>query len=324
MAKDFFSSHESRAERRRQDKERRRRARVRGLVMLVLAVIAVAVAVFLLSRERTAGAGGASPTPSATLTAAAAGSTPAGLPSPSGSSVLAAGGSASPAPGSSASPSPSPAKPPLAKPTKKHPLRVYFGGDSLAGLPGELLAIDGAKSGLMKVQTDYQVSSRLTNPDPVDWPQHLQAQMRSDRPDVGVFMIGINDPGMPMIAGGQYTSYPKKAWLKEYEHRAERLMLMMLHDGAKRVYWVGLPVMPEKGQTAQAYHLNELFKDAAAKHPSVVYVDTSALLATKKGGFIASLRSGDGVHFTNEGAQRIADAVWRAMKRDWQSQTGLD
>ena len=28
-------------------------------------------------------------------------------------------------------------------------------------------------------------------------------------------------------------------------------------------------------------------------------------------------RSGDGVHFTDEGAGRIAAAVWAAMKRDW-------
>ena len=194
---------------------------------------------------------------------------------------------------------------------------MYFGGDSLAGAPGILFAQHGAQSGLMKVRTDYQVSSRLTNPDPVDWPAHLQAQLDAGHPDVGVFMIGINDPGMPMIAKGTFTSYPKGSWLKEYQHRAERLMLMMLHEGVKRVYWVGLPVMPEKGQTNQAKRLNQLFEAAAAKHPKVVYVDTYDLLATKKGGFIAALRSGDGVHFTNEGAWRIADAVWAAMKRDW-------
>ena len=51
--------------------------------------------------------------------------------------------------------------------------------------------------------------------------------------------------------------------------------------------------------------------------PDLVYVDAYDLLATKKGGFIAALRSGDGVHFTDEGAWRIADAVWAAMKRDW-------
>ncbi len=293
-----FEGDDRRARRRRQQKARRRRSLIIGLVVLGVAAVALAGVVLLAGRSPATGTG---TPPLAQATPAAA--------------------SASPAPSASAtpppSPSPSPTKPPLDKPTKKHPLRVYFGGDSLAGLPGVLFAQHGAQSGLMKVRTDYQVSSRLTNPDPVDWPAHLQAQLDAGHPDVGVFMIGINDPGMPMIAKGTFTSYPKGSWLKEYQHRAERLMLMMLHEGVKRVYWVGLPVMPEKGQTNQAKRLNQLFEAAAAKHPKVVYVDTYDLLATKKGGFIAALRSGDGVHFTNEGAWRIADAVWAAMKRDW-------
>ncbi len=135
----------------------------------------------------------------------------------------------------------------------------------------------------MKVHTDYQVSSRLTNPDPVDWPDHLQAQLKANRPELGVFMIGVNDPGMPMLAEGEYTMYPKKAWLEEYERRADRLMKLMLRAGVRRVYWVGMPVMPEKGQTTQMKRLNGLFKAAAAKHPDVVYVDTFDLLKDGKG-----------------------------------------
>ncbi|MCX6363887.1 MAG: GDSL-type esterase/lipase family protein [Actinobacteria bacterium] len=274
---------------------RRRRSLVIGLVVIAAAVAVLAGVVVLAGRSPASGAADA--TTASQGVAASASPTPSSTPS--------------------STPSPGPTRPPLDQPTKKHPLRVYFGGDSLAGLPGVLFAQHGAESGLMRVRTDYQVSSRLTNPDPVDWPAHLQAQLDAGHPDVGVFMIGINDPGMPMIAKGKFAMYPKKSWLKEYQHRAERLMLLMLHEGAKRVYWVGLPVMPEKGQTSQVKRLNDLFKEAAAKHPKVVYVDTFDLLATKKGGFIAALRSGDGVHFTNKGAWRIADAVWAAMKRDW-------
>jgi hypothetical protein len=212
-----------------------------------------------------------------------------------------------------------PEPPPLDKPTKKDPYRVYFGGDSLAGLPGELFAILGRKNGLVRVRTDYQVSSRLTYPDPVDWPDHLRSQLRAHDPDIGVFMIGVNDPGMPMLADGESTMYPKKAWLAEYQLRADRLMKLMLREGVRRVYWIGLPVMPEKGQTNQMKRLNALFKAAAARHPDVVYVDTFDLLKDEKGRFDASVRSGDGVHFTNEGAGRIVDAVWDAMKRDWRT-----
>ena len=286
-----------RARRRRQQKTRRRRSLIIGLAVIAVAAAALAGVVVLAGRSPATGADDASEP--------VAQATPASPPPPSLS--------ASPSP----SPSPSPTRPPLDKPTKKHPLRVYFGGDSLAGAPGILFAQHGAESGLMKVRTDYQVSSRLTYPDPVDWPAHLQAQLDAGHPDVGVFMIGANDTGMPMLAGGVSTMYPKKKWLAEYQRRMRKLVTIMLRSGVQRVYWVGLPVMPSSSESAKARRLNELFEDAASHSHDLVYVDAYDLLATKKGGFLAALRSGDGVHFTDEGAWRIADAVWAAMKRDW-------
>ncbi|MEI6727321.1 MAG: GDSL-type esterase/lipase family protein [Actinomycetes bacterium] len=284
------------------------------MTLLVVAAIAAGVAVFV-SRSHAKGSAPSGP-PATALVASPASGSPAAASS-------ASPGATSPSPGASAaavagsSPSVSPVKPPLTKPTKKDKLRVYFGGDSLSGLPGILFAQLGQSKGVLKVHTDYVVSSRLTNSTPVDWPSHLKSQMASDHPDIGVFLIGINDPGMPMIAKGSYTSYPKKAWLAEYGRRAGKLMDIMLHAGVKRVYWLGLPVMPTGGATNQVKRLNEVFRAEAARHKDVVYVDTFGLLSTSKGKFIAALRSGDGIHFTNEGAGRIAKAVWKAMKADW-------
>ena len=291
---------DGRAARRLAAKRRRRRVWI-GAVVTLLVVAVAAGAVVLFTRPHAKGSADLAtpPTPAALVAA-----------SPSAAASSAA---------ISPSPSPSPAGPPLTKPTKKHRLRVYFGGDSLSGLPGILFAQLGQSKGVLKVHTDYVVSSRLTNSTPVDWPSHLKSQMASDHPDIGVFLIGINDPGMPMIAKGSYTSYPKKAWLAEYGRRAGKLMDIMLHAGVQRVYWLGLPVMPTGGATNQVKRLNEVFRAEAAKHKDVVYVDTFGLLSTSKGKFIAALRSGDGIHFTNEGAGRIAKAVWKAMKADWTS-----
>jgi hypothetical protein len=304
MDDDFFKGEGSRVTRRREQRARTRRNRIIALIVVLVAAVAVAAVVLVVSR---AGDGGGDEAQAVAV-------------APSGSPAASPPASPSASPTPTPTPTPSPTPPPLDEPTKKDPMRVYFGGDSLAGLPGELFAQHGASSGLMKVHTDYQVSSRLTNPDPVDWPDHLQSELTSGHPDVGVFMIGINDPGMPMIAKGSFTMYPKKAWLEEYQRRAEKLMKIMLHEGVKRVYWVGLPIMPEQGQTNQVKRLNDLFKTAAGHHRDVVYVDTFDLLADKKGHFAASLRSGDGVHFTDEGAGMIADAVWAAIKADWRPQ----
>ena len=173
------------------------------------------------------------------------------------------------------------------------------------------------KNGLARVRADYIESSRLTYSKPVDWPAHLRQQMSAGHYDIGVFMIGANDSGMPMTAGGESVMYPKKKWLVEYERRAKQIAAIMLRAGVRRVYWVGMPIMPGGSESKKMRDLNELFEDVAAGGPDVVYVDSYDLLSTKSGDLKASLRSGDGVHYTNDGAMVVAKAVWQAMKKDW-------
>jgi hypothetical protein len=232
---------------------------------------------------------------------------------------------ASPGPDASiaaASPSTSPEatpvpKPPLDRPTKKDPLRIYFGGDSLSGMPAVMLGILTQENGLARVKADYAESSRLTHDDPVDWPVRVKQEMSAGRYDVGVFMIGANDSGMPMVAAGESVMYPERAWLDEYERRAKRIAALMLEGGEDRVYWVGMPIMPDSGESKKMRDLNEVFEGVARSSPDVVYVDSYDLLSTKDGDHKASVRSGDGVHYTNHGALIVARAVWRAVKEDW-------
>jgi hypothetical protein len=217
-----------------------------------------------------------------------------------------------------ASPSPVEAsEPPLDRPTKKHPLRVYFGGDSLSGMPAVMLGLLTRGNGLARVKADYVESSRLTYAEPVDWAARVRQQMSAGRYDVAVFMIGANDTGMPMVVGGRSVMYPKKSWLTEYERRAKRIATIMLRAGVRRVYWVGMPIMPSATESQKIRDLNEVFRSVAASSPDVVYVDSYDLLATKDGDFKASLRSGDGVHYTDDGAMLVAKAVWKAVRADW-------
>ena len=156
----------------------------------------------------------------------------------------------------------------------------------------------------------------------MDWPARLKQQMSAGHYDVGVFMIGANDSGMPMIAGGESVMYPKKKWLDEYESRAKQIAAIMLRAGVKRVYWVGMPIMPSASESKKMRDLNELFEDVAASSPDIVYVDSYDLLSTKSGDFKASLRSGDGVHYTERrrdgrGQGRVAgdqEGLGRSLK----------
>ena len=173
------------------------------------------------------------------------------------------------------------------------------------------------KNRLAKVKADYVESSRLTYGEPVDWPVRVKQQMNAGRYDFGIFMICANDSGMPMIAGDTSVMYPKKAWLEEYETRAKQIATIMLRAGVKRVYWVGMPIMPSSSESKKMRDLNQLFEAVAASSPDIVYVDSYDLLSKKNGDFKASLRSGDGVHYTDEGATVVAEAVWKAIRQDW-------
>jgi hypothetical protein len=282
------------------------------------AAATVLIAALLLFAAALSACGAADP--QTTETPAADGTTAGASTGPSASEI-----DASPSPAASvteaspaASPSPEPTpEPPLDKPSKKDPMRVYFGGDSLSGMPGMWLGILRKKDGLAKVKADYVESSRLTWEEPVDWPARVKQQMSAGRWDVGIFMIGANDSGMPMIAGGKSVMYPKKAWLEEYERRAKQIATIMLRAGVRRVYWVGMPVMPSTSESTKMRDLNELFENVAASSPDIEYVDSYDLLSTKSGKIDESLRSGDGVHYTDEGAQTVAKAVWKAIRQDW-------
>jgi hypothetical protein len=310
MEEDLFDRHSERragrGERRRAVRRRRRIALIVALAILLAVVVAVAFAV-------SGDGAGPAPGDDGQADGGAIGAT-----SSAPVAVVASMG-ASAAPKTAAQSTPEPTSPPLRRPTKRDPLRVYFGGDSLSGMPAVMFEQRAQKSGLMRVTVDYQESSRLTVPDPVDWPARLRSQLGARPYDVGVFLIGTNDTGMPMLVDGEAKMYPSSAWLREYQDRVERLMILMLQRGVDRVYWAGLPVMPKYGQNEAVKDLNEVFAAAAARHPDVVYVDMYTPLATDSGAFNASLRSGDGVHFTNEGAERLADAVWEAMRADWQT-----
>ena len=280
-----------------------------------------ALAALLLLSAGISACGAAGPQSAETTPAAGATTSAAALPvSPSSSSAESSPGpdtaiaDASPPASPDATPT---SEPPLDRPTKKHPLRVYFAGDSLAGMPGVMLGILTKKNRLATVKADYVESSRLTCGEPVDWPGRVQQQINDGRWDVGVFMIGANDSGMPMIAGGKSVMYPKEAWLEEYERRARKIATIMLRGGVDRVYWVGMPIMPSSGESKKMRDLNELFESVARSSPDVVYVDSYDLLSTKDGGHKASVRSGDGVHYTNEGAMVVAEAVWKAIRKDW-------
>ena len=91
----------------------------------------------------------------------------------------------------------------------------------------------------------------------------------------------------------------------------------MLKGGARRVYWVGMPIMGEGWRNSRMRLINKIFQKQSEKRPGAEYIDIWDLYATSDGSFDASLRLSDQVHFTGDGQALLAEQVYKAIKADW-------
>jgi len=277
--------------RRRRSKQQARR-RLLLLAVVVVVVFAVALGVALVARGKKGG----------------------GAPSSGGTPV--AGRSATPSHSPDAKPSPSAAAPKVWLATKVDPVRVWIGGDSLGGELGWALGPMFETGKSFKPVLFYKTSSGVCRPDFFDWQREIERVMRSARPQAVVTMIGANDDQSIWKDGG-WISYGTKTWRKTYEQRVSDMMTTMLDGGARRVYWVGMPVMAIGWRSARMKFIDSLVQRQAANHPGVQYIDAWSMFSGPGDTFLPQWRIGDGVHFTGAGQQKLAEAVYLAVLRDW-------
>ena len=198
--------------------------------------------------------------------------------------------------------------------TSADPLRLWIGGDSLAGSLGPSLGDLTGKTGVVQPTFDARVSSGLLSPAFLDWPEHGREDMELYNPEVTVFIIGANDA--KNIAKGTERD-PK--WRAQYAALVEE-MLTVLRGNGRPVYWVGAPVMADSDYSQRVQGVNDVFREVAAKHPDVTYVDAYSLFSGPDGSFASSLpvpgagvvrvRAADGIHLTPEGGDLLAQGVY--------------
>ncbi|HEY3831686.1 MAG TPA: GDSL-type esterase/lipase family protein [Acidimicrobiia bacterium] len=213
-------------------------------------------------------------------------------------------------------------KPPRAL-TSAAPLKVWVGGDSLAGELGPSLGNELAPTGIVKTVVDFKVGSGLNNNVLRNWAERVPSQMTEYSPDVAIFMIGANDAS---IVGSDTA-----AWEPEYRAKVSKMMdLLGGTDHHRTVYWVGPPTMGSSSLDRGAKALTALMADEAKHHPHVEFVNAYSMFSGPDGGFSSHLdlpslgktdvlvRIGDGVHFTDAGAQWIAYNVGKLLDAQWQ------
>lgn len=72
-------------------------------------------------------------------------------------------------------------------------MRLWIGGDSLAGSLGPSLGKLEGDTGVVKPVFNSRVSSGLASPNFYNWPKHAASDMALYKPETAVFIIGAND-----------------------------------------------------------------------------------------------------------------------------------
>jgi uncharacterized protein len=199
-----------------------------------------------------------------------------------------------------------------------NPLRLWIGGDSLAGSLGPALGELTGRTGVVQPVVDSRVSSGLLSPDFFDWSKNGAEDMSTYNPEVAVFIIGANDA----------KNLPKGAdqdpvWRERYATVVERMLEVLVGNG-RSVFWVGAPIMSDSAFSERVKGVNSVYEEVAARHPDVTYVDAFAVFSGPDGKFAPSLPTGDGklvrvraqdgIHFTPAGGDVLASAVFDRLE----------
>ena len=279
-----YTTYTSRPDRDRRRRRQRGRRRLLALLVVVLVIAVAAVAAVLVFRGGGDGAAGAG-------TAAADAST---------------------------SPSPKPTVPPpkVWVASKSDPVRVWVGGDSMGGELGWALEPVLKDTRVFKPTTFYKESTGICRYDFFDWGKQIDTVMQTAKPQAAVIMIGTNDT-QSVNQNGKWIPYGDPEWKRIYEKRVGDIIDTMLRGGARRVYWVGMPIMGEGWRNSRMKLINKIFQKQAEKRPGAEYVDIWDLYTKSDGSFDPSLRLADQVHFTAAGQALLAKTVYKAIKADW-------
>ncbi|CAN5841167.1 hypothetical protein BH23ACT4_BH23ACT4_09550 [soil metagenome] len=210
-------------------------------------------------------------------------------------------------------------------PTPDTPARIWVAGDSLTERFGPSLVNLLADTGVVEMRHDVKYSTGLTRPDFFDWPLYLDQELTENRTDILVFMIGAND-GQPIQTSAGWIQFGTDEWVGEYRQRVAQTM-DLLTDQVPTVYWIGQPIARSAEYSAKMALMDDIFRSEASQHPSITYVDTWALFSDANGAYSAYLpdsssaealvRSGDGIHLTVEGGDRLAARVRDVIAVDW-------
>jgi hypothetical protein len=215
------------------------------------------------------------------------------------------------------------------------PLRLWIGGDSLAGSFGPALGDLVGATGVVKTLVDYRVSSGLWSNDFRNWTQRADEQMVSDNPEAVMFIVGANDVSAVNKVDANDDGVPD--WEAKYRAKVDEMMDTFVGTGTKQrtVFWLGAPTLGTKSMDAGAVAIDRVVSEEALKRgTNVVFVDTYRMFSGSDGSYSREIvddkgetitaRISDGVHFTPAGAEYLARALFALLDARWHVQRQAD
>lgn len=200
------------------------------------------------------------------------------------------------------------------------PLRVMVIGDSLADGFGMFLEQRVAQRSLPVVILNRgRTSTGLARGDFYDWPGEFAGMVATDRPDIVVAHFGANDNQPIRLASGKTVAYDTEAWDETYKDEVRDILAAAAGQRAV-VYWLGPAPDANAHRNALLTKANRLFRNVASE-TGAHFISLAAIAAGPNGEFVravdgATIRSGDGSHFTGAGYTLVVKEILAAIERD--------
>ncbi len=205
------------------------------------------------------------------------------------------------------------------------PLLVWVVGDSLAGPLRDALRAHAADQGWLVITGEHYGGTGLVRTDVFDWFDYAGPRLEEVNPEAVVCLIGAND-GQAVRSPGGWLQFGTPEWDTEYAARVGAFM-DLLAGQARRVYWVEVPIMADGEYDARVQRINAVQRREAIQRRQVSYVEAYSLFQDEAGEFARELpdesgnlvvvRQADGIHFTRDGADRLARHVLTIIEADW-------
>jgi hypothetical protein len=218
--------------------------------------------------------------------------TPAALPQPAPSDVL---------------------SPEVAAPKATRYVTVF--GDSLGLQLGQGLRAAFASTPELVITNKAKADTGLVNSSNRDWVKYIEESLAGpDKINMAIMMIGSND-GQPLRdEAGQIVEPLSEGWKAIYAKRIDEIIAALKQKNVPLV-WVGLPIMKSETLNARMLAFNDIYRDRVQR-AGMSYIDLWEAFSDENGhytptgpdvtGLPVKIRAGDGVHFTEAGARKLA------------------